>query len=95
MMYTVYFVVCMFTPLNHVANADQCVQVTRPLSFPSYQECLGRLKFIRTHYSTREGQEELFQETTLPHLTDGKLHITAECRVPVWKEYLQCVDCSS
>lgn len=94
-MYTVYFVICMFTPLNHTPNAEQCVQIARPISFPSHIQCKNRLDFIRLQYSTREAQDDLFIETRVPKMQSGKLYFISECRIPEKRGYLQCVDCDS
>lgn len=94
-MYTVYFVICMFTPLHHTPNAEQCTQITRPLSFPSHKLCQNRLDFIRLRYSTREAQDKLIAETPIPIMKDGKLYFISECRIPEAEGYLQCVDCNS
>jgi hypothetical protein len=94
-MYTVYFVICMFTSLNHTPNAEQCAQIARPISFPSHKLCQNRLDFIRLRYSTREAQDQLLVETTIPNMKNGRLYFISECRVPEDQGYLQCVDCAS
>ncbi len=94
-MYTVYFVICMFTPLNHTPNAEQCVQLSRPISYTTHRLCQDRLDFIRLQYSTRKAQNDLFIETRIPRMKFGRLYFISQCRIPEQQGYLQCVDCNS
>jgi hypothetical protein len=92
-LYVVYFAVCIFTPLNHTPNSEQCIMAVPPLEYHTLAQCKGAIDSARLRFSTKKGQDALFKETPLPRMTDGRLHFISKCESFKNEGYLQCVDC--
>jgi hypothetical protein len=92
-LYVVYFAVCVFTPLNHTPNSEQCVMAVPPLEFHLLAQCRGALETAKLRFSTKKGQDALFKETPLPHMVGGKLHFISKCESYKEEDILYCIDC--
>ncbi len=92
-MYTAVMVLCMLSPMmqDMSGRAGNCISPAEPLSFPSLGQCNFYINQVRRRLSTRLGQEDI--RRTLPTMAEGLLKFKGECRVPLFNEYLQCVDC--
>lgn len=91
--YVLYFAVCMYTPLNHTPNSQQCVMAAPRLEFPTVEQCERAIESARLRFSTNKGQTVLMQETPLPHMKGGRLYFIAKCETSKQEGFLQCVDC--